>query len=111
MLRRQIKNDLEAFGHYDTKKFIERLKLFHTDELINGKFQEIIDDTIDPKNVDRAVLCTGKIYYDLVEKRDAQDIKNVALIRLEQLYPLPKKQQKIKQKYSKVKEWVCTRRT
>jgi 2-oxoglutarate dehydrogenase E1 component len=53
-------------------------------------FQEILPDLMDfkkPKNVKRAVLCSGKVYYDLVAHRKEQEIENVAIIRVEQLYP------------------------
>ena len=53
-------------------------------------FQEILPDLMDfekPKNVKRAVLCSGKVYYDLVAHRKEQEIDNVAIIRVEQLYP------------------------
>lgn len=55
-----------------------------------SSFQKIIEDT--PENMKRArrfVFCTGKVYYDLLEKRKALDIQDVALIRIEQLYPFP----------------------
>ncbi|MBR9920284.1 MAG: 2-oxoglutarate dehydrogenase E1 component [Bacteroidetes bacterium] len=60
------------------------------------KFQEVIDDpTIGPKSgkkVKRLLLCSGKIYYDLLEKQRDGKREDVAIVRLEQLYPLPKKQ-------------------
>ncbi len=62
-------------------------------EFIGGRFREVLPDTtVDAKNVERVVLCTGKIYYDLDEAREKEKVKNVAIVRLEQLYPLPKKQ-------------------
>ncbi|TAD95420.1 MAG: 2-oxoglutarate dehydrogenase E1 component, partial [Bacteroidetes bacterium] len=58
-----------------------------------GGFKEVIEDNfVDPKKVKRVVLCTGKIYYELLEKQQAEGRKDVAIIRLEQLYPYPKKQ-------------------
>jgi 2-oxoglutarate dehydrogenase E1 component len=62
-------------------------------EFTSGGFREVLPDTtVDPKDVKRVVLCTGKVYYDLEEAREKEKIKNVALVRLEQLHPLPKKQ-------------------
>ncbi|MFO0694845.1 MAG: 2-oxoglutarate dehydrogenase E1 component [Polyangiales bacterium] len=60
------------------------------DELANGTFQRIIadDPAIDPTKVKRIVMCSGKVYYDLLERREATQANHVALIRLEQLYPL-----------------------
>lgn len=55
------------------------------DEIANGAFQEIIDDTIDPKKVKRLLLCSGKVYYDLLENRKDE---KTAIVRIEQLYPL-----------------------
>ena len=61
------------------------------DELVNGTFQTVIGeiDNIDPKQVKRAVLCSGKVYYDLLEQRRANNQTDVAIIRIEQLYPYP----------------------
>ncbi|QCI21601.1 2-oxoglutarate dehydrogenase E1 component [Buchnera aphidicola (Hyadaphis tataricae)] len=62
-------------------------------DLTNGQFNKVIDETdhiID--NATRLVFCTGKIYYELLIKRRAHHIKNVILIRIEQLYPFPKKE-------------------
>nr|BDT28988.1 2-oxoglutarate dehydrogenase E1 component [Bacteriovorax sp. HI3] len=70
------------------------------DELVNGKFQEVIDDPNTGKKVSRVILCTGKIYYDLYEKKIADKRDDVAIVRVEQLYPLPeKKLAKILEKY------------
>jgi 2-oxoglutarate dehydrogenase E1 component len=54
-----------------------------------GRFQRVLPDSLDPKNVRRILLCTGKIYYDLLKQREALQRQDVAIIRLEQLYPLP----------------------
>ena len=62
-------------------------------EFTSGKFREVIPDTtVAAKDVKRVVLCSGKVYYDLEEAREKEKIKNVAIVRLEQLHPLPKKQ-------------------
>jgi 2-oxoglutarate dehydrogenase E1 component len=58
-------------------------------ECAAGKFQRILPDTIDPKNVRRVLLCTGKIYYELLQQREALKKEDVAIIRVEQLYPFP----------------------
>jgi 2-oxoglutarate dehydrogenase E1 component len=58
------------------------------EDLAGGAFQEVIDDTIDPKKVKRVILCSGKFYYDLLEERENRGDKTTAIIRLEQLYPL-----------------------
>ncbi|MFM7628177.1 MAG: 2-oxoglutarate dehydrogenase E1 component [Algoriphagus sp.] len=62
-------------------------------EFTSGRFREVLPDaTVNPKQVKRVVLCTGKIYYDLEEAREKDKITDVALIRMEQLHPLPLKQ-------------------
>jgi 2-oxoglutarate dehydrogenase E1 component len=52
-------------------------------------FQPVIDDTIDPAGVQRVLLCTGKLYYDLLAARTERAITDTAIVRMEQLYPLP----------------------
>ena len=61
------------------------------DELSKGRFQTVIGETeeLDPKKVSRVVLCTGKIYYELMAYRREQKITNTVVIRMEQLYPFP----------------------
>ena len=63
------------------------------EELAEGKFQQVIPDTeAEPENVKRILLCSGKVYYDLLEKREEEERDDIALVRLEELYPLPMKQ-------------------
>ena len=63
------------------------------DEFTKGSFQEIIDDTYaEAKAVKRVLLCSGKIYYDLLEEQQKNARKDVAIVRLEQIYPLADKQ-------------------
>ncbi|MEM9849213.1 MAG: 2-oxoglutarate dehydrogenase E1 component [Bacteroidota bacterium] len=76
------------------------------------RFQEVIDDasiaTRSRKKVKRLLLCSGKVYYDLLEKQRTDKRKDVAIVRLEQLYPLPEKQlSAIFDKYSEAEVvWV-----
>ena len=59
-------------------------------ELSEGNFQNIISDSAaDPKKVTRLLACSGKVYYDLVNRRRENTAENVAIIRIEQLYPFP----------------------
>ena len=59
------------------------------EEMANGEFQTLIDDTlINAEKVERIALCSGKIYYELLAKREELNEERVALVRLEQLYPL-----------------------
>jgi 2-oxoglutarate dehydrogenase E1 component len=64
------------------------------DEFINGKFREVIDDQLanKPEEVNKVLFCSGKVYYDLADYRQKNNVSNVAIVRLEQLYPLPEKQ-------------------
>ncbi|MCF0063657.1 2-oxoglutarate dehydrogenase E1 component [Dyadobacter chenwenxiniae] len=63
------------------------------DSLVNGSFQETIGDTYaDPKKVKKVLLCTGKLYYELYEKQQADKRDDVAIIRLEQMHPFPQSQ-------------------
>ncbi|MGE0770902.1 MAG: 2-oxoglutarate dehydrogenase E1 component [Cyclobacteriaceae bacterium] len=61
-------------------------------EFTNGVFHEIIDDPSAPKSVKKVLLCSGKIYYDLAEVQQKKKIKDIAIVRFEQLYPLAEKQ-------------------
>ncbi len=63
-------------------------------ELVKGSFQTVIgevDAKIDPKKVKRVLACSGKVYYDLVNARKERDATDIAIIRVEQLYPFPHK--------------------
>ncbi len=62
-------------------------------EFTSGGFREVIDDiTADPEKIRRVVFCSGKVYYDILEEKEKLQKDDVAIIRLEQLYPLPLKQ-------------------
>ena len=80
------------------------------EDFTKGKFQEMIEDQYaDPKKVKRVLMCTGKIYYDLLEKQQADKRKDVAIVRIEQLYPTPTTQiKKMMANYAKAGEffWV-----
>lgn len=59
--------------------------------LLNGAWQPVIADGADAKGIKKVVLCSGKIYYDLQARKEAEKRHDVALIRVEQLYPWPEK--------------------
>ncbi len=77
-------------------------------ELAEGSFQEVIDDPVaDPKEVRSLVFCTGKFYYDLLQEREDLDRPDVALVRIEQLFPLPADQMRaVMEKYGQAEEVV-----
>ena len=59
-------------------------------EFTNGSFKEVIDDSFaDESKVNKVLFCSGKIYFDLAEKQQKEERKDIAIIRVEQLYPLP----------------------
>ncbi|MGF1571651.1 MAG: 2-oxoglutarate dehydrogenase E1 component [Sumerlaeia bacterium] len=78
-------------------------------DFTNGEFNEILDDTriTDAKKVKRLVLCSGKVYFDLLERAEAEDHSDVALIRVEQIYPFHTElMEKIIKHYTKAEEFV-----
>jgi 2-oxoglutarate dehydrogenase E1 component len=63
------------------------------EEFLNGGFKEVIDDNfVNASEVSKVLFCSGKIYFDLAERQQKENRKDIALVRLEQLYPLPVKQ-------------------
>jgi len=64
------------------------------EELAEGTFQNAIGeiDALDPKGVKRVVFCSGKVYYDLLDARRKAEQQDVALVRIEQLYPFPEEE-------------------
>ncbi len=93
MIRRQLCMDTRKPLVVMTPKSLLRHKLAVSslDELANGSFQHLIPDAAaDVAKVKRVVLCSGKVYYDLLEDATKREQKDVALIRIEQLYPFPR---------------------
>ncbi|MBC7746024.1 MAG: 2-oxoglutarate dehydrogenase E1 component [Flavobacterium sp.] len=92
LLRRQLKRDFRKPLVVFTPKSLLRSSqcVSNLVEFTNGSFRELIDDKfVNPKEVKRVLFCSGKVYYDLLEKQQADHRKDVAIVRLEQLYPLP----------------------
>ncbi len=111
MLRRQMRRALRKPLIVMTPKSLLRHKLSTSDigELVKGRFQPIIDevDPLDVKQVKRVVLCSGKVYYDLLERRRAENDADVALVRVEELYPFPAEEyQAILERYANAREIV-----
>ncbi|AUC16949.1 2-oxoglutarate dehydrogenase E1 component [Tenacibaculum sp. SZ-18] len=90
ILRRQMKREFRKPLVVFTPKSLLRLPaaVSTIEELAEGGFQEVIDDTIDTANVKKMVFCTGKFYYDLLAERNKLERNDVALVRIEQLFPL-----------------------
>ncbi|MFK7916412.1 MAG: 2-oxoglutarate dehydrogenase E1 component [Pseudomonadales bacterium] len=96
MLRRQAIRPTRIPLVVLTPKSLLRHKLAVStlEELSDGQFQCVLPelDDIDPQQVDRVVLCSGKVYYELLELRREREAHNIAIIRLEQLYPFPEQE-------------------
>ncbi len=96
MLRRQVIRPLRKPLIVFTPKSLLRHKLAIStlEDLAEGSFKTVIPeiDELDPAKVERVVLCSGKVYYDLLEARREREQDNVAIVRLEQLYPFPEEQ-------------------
>ena len=93
MLRRQMRMTTRKPLVVMTPKSLLRHKLAVStlDELANGEFQHLIPDaSADPKKVKRVVLCSGKVYYDLLEDAKKRGQDDAAIVRIEQLYPFPR---------------------
>ena len=103
LMRRQVRVSFRKPLIVMTPKSLFRHKkvISKISELEKGCFQEIIEDKeVTASKTRKVIFCTGKIYYDLVEEREEKKIKDVAIFRIEQLYPFPKKQfEKIAKKY------------
>ncbi len=109
LLRRQMKRDFRKPLVVLTPKSLLRhpKAISKMDDLSNGQFEEVIDDTINPTNVTKLVFCTGKFYYDLEAEREILDRKDIALVRIEQLFPLHlEKIQKVIDSYPNVEKYV-----
>ena len=92
LLRRQLSWDFRKPLIVMSPKSLLRAEVCRSsvDEFTNGHFQGLIDDeNVEAKNVKRVLLCTGKIYYDLRARQIAENRKDVAIVRLEQIYPMP----------------------
>lgn len=91
LLRRQIKfNFRKPLIIFTPKSLLRNIKCISSlNELSNGEFEEILyDKYIKKKNVKKIIFCSGKIYYDIFKKKKKLNNKNIAIIRIEQLYPI-----------------------
>ena len=93
MLRRQVMRPLRKPLVALTPKSLLRHKLAVSslEDLADGSFQPVMPevDELDPRNVKRIVFCSGKVYYDLLAERRERNLDDVAIVRIEQLYPFP----------------------
>jgi 2-oxoglutarate dehydrogenase E1 component len=111
-LRRQLKDDFRKPLICFTPKKLLRYPacISKLSDFTKGGFKEILDDTsADAKKVTRLAFCSGKVYYDLIERREKENMNDIAFIRVEQLYPFPHKQiDAILKKYNNAKDlmWI-----
>ncbi|HUR59531.1 MAG TPA: 2-oxoglutarate dehydrogenase E1 component, partial [Opitutaceae bacterium] len=122
-LRRQMKREFQKPLIVMSPKSLLRHPACtsRSDDFLQGAFQEIIDDPafaggsgtkapfpVETKAPARVILCSGKVYYDLIDHRGKQKIADTAIVRIEQLYPLHRKRlAEIAKKYSDAKlVWV-----
>ncbi len=111
MLRRQMKQPFRKPLIVMTPKSLLRHKLSVSplEDLTHGSFLNVIDEIDDVKaeNVTRVVFCAGKVYFDLLDSRRGDGLHNVAIVRIEQLYPFPiEEYTAIVRKYSNAREIV-----
>ncbi len=110
LLRRQVKRTFRKPLIVMTPKSLLRLPaaVSPVEDFAAGGFREVIDDTLpDPTAVTRVVVCSGKVYYDLIAHREKLGTKAVAVVRLEQFYPWPEEQfHAVLSRYRRATEWV-----
>jgi 2-oxoglutarate dehydrogenase E1 component len=109
VIRRQLKRDFrKPLVCFTPKKLLRYPScVSKLTDFTKANFQEVLDDTIEAKKVTRVAFCSGKVYYDLIERREKEGCKDIAFIRLEQLYPFPQKQiDGILKKYTNVIEFL-----
>jgi len=94
MLRRQAIRPLRSPLIVMTPKSLLRHKeaISQLEELAEGTFQTVIDETddLDPSAVKRVIFCSGKVFYDLRAARREREIADIAIVRIEQMYPFPR---------------------
>ena len=108
LLRRQVKRDFRKPLVVMTPKSLLRHPLAVSDlkDLTEGSFKEVIDHGTNKKTSRRILFCSGKIYYELFQRR--QDLKktDIGILRLEQFYPFPQAQlEEVIARYGRVEEW------
>ncbi|MHB1561508.1 MAG: 2-oxoglutarate dehydrogenase E1 component [Isosphaeraceae bacterium] len=108
LLRRQVRRDFRKPLIVMTPKSLLRHKMAVSpvDHLVVGNFHDVLDDPTAPERARRVLLCSGKIYYDLLARRTEAGARDVAIIRIEQLYPWPLEELKtILDRYPSAREW------
>lgn len=109
-LRRQLARGFQTpLVVFTPKSMLRHPKCISSlDDLSQNGFKEVIDDNnVDSEKVLRVVFCTGKIYYDLLERKEHFEARDMALVRIEQLYPFPAKQvEEVIMSYPNAIQWL-----
>jgi 2-oxoglutarate dehydrogenase E1 component len=108
LLRRQVKREFRKPLVIMTPKSLLRhpLAVSRLSHMTSGSFQEVLDDADNKESSHRILFCSGKIYYELFQRRQDLEASGVGIVRLEQFYPFPEKQlERVLVKYTRVKEW------
>jgi 2-oxoglutarate dehydrogenase E1 component len=111
MLRRQVVRPMRRPLVVMSPKSLLRhpLAVSSLEEMSTGVFHNVIGeiDDLDAKAVERVVFCSGKVYYELLDQRRKNELDNVAIVRIEQLYPFPEQElQAVLNEYQHVKQFV-----
>ncbi len=111
LLRRQLKREFRKPLMVFTPKKLLRFPacVSSVEDLTSGRFQEVIDDaSAKAAGIDTVLFCSGKVYYDYMDKKATYgDSSNIAIVRIEQMYPLPQEQlDKIVAKYKKAERHI-----
>ena len=111
MLRRQVVRPMRRPLVVMSPKSLLRhpLAVSSLEEMSTGVFHSVIGevDELDAKAVERVVFCSGKVYYELLEQRRKNELNNIAIVRIEQLYPFPEQElQAVLKEYQHVKQFV-----
>jgi 2-oxoglutarate dehydrogenase E1 component len=110
LLRRQMKRNFRKPLIVMTPKSMLRDKaaVSPVEEFVTGRFHEVLDDpAADPMQVRRVLLCSGKVYHELAKRRAQNAASNVAIVRVEQFYPLHEELlRRVLSRYGKAKDWV-----
>ena len=110
LLRRQVRRNLRKPLVVMTPKSLLRHKqaVSPLDHLVAGHFRNVLDDETAADRARRVLLCSGKVYYDLLAKREqAGKQRDVAIVRIEQLYPWPADPlKKVLDRYRAARDWV-----
>jgi 2-oxoglutarate dehydrogenase E1 component len=90
VLRRQLKRDFrKPLAVFTPKSLLRHPRCVSSiSDLADGNFEGIIDDIIPANGIEKLVLCSGKIYYELLDRREQKQSNKIALVRIEQLFPL-----------------------